>query len=76
MGGTTSLSSHINDPQHWRTRPAELRSLAEDVRHPEAKARMLRIYEEYEHPAKRAEQRNGAAQRRPERPHRGAEGGE
>jgi hypothetical protein len=52
----TSQSS-INDPQHWRDRAKEARALADQINDAEAKAAMLRIAEDYERLAKRAEAR-------------------
>ena len=42
------MSSPIYDPEHWRQRAEEMRTMAEDMRDPEARATMLRIAEEYE----------------------------
>ena len=47
----------INDPAHWRDRAQQMRVLAEDMNDEYSKAAMLRIAEEYERLAKRAEQR-------------------
>jgi hypothetical protein len=47
----------INDPQHWRARAEEARILANQMKDSEAKVAMLRIAEDYEHLAQRAEDR-------------------
>ena len=48
---------HINDPKHWRERAEEARVHAEQMADPEAKQTMLKIAEDYEKLAERAEQR-------------------
>jgi hypothetical protein len=52
-------ASHINDPQHWRERAAEMRKLAEDVTDSAAKETMLRIAADYDKLAERADLRTG-----------------
>ncbi len=47
----------LNDPEHWRGRAEEARTIAEDIHDPEAKRMMLAIAEGYEQLAKRAEDR-------------------
>ena len=49
--------SFINDPKHWRERAEEARIHAEQMNDLESKKAMLRIAEDYEKLAKRAEQR-------------------
>ncbi len=47
----------INDPEHWRDRAKEARALAEDMADPVSKEKMLDLAANYEHLAKRAEDR-------------------
>jgi hypothetical protein len=54
-----SSAHFINDSEHWRKRAEEMRTLAEDMRDAVAKTTMLRIAEDYEKLATRAEQRAG-----------------
>jgi hypothetical protein len=46
-----------NDPEHRRKRADEARSLADDMKDEIFKQMMLQIADDYEHRAKRAEQR-------------------
>jgi hypothetical protein len=50
-------ASFINDPEHWRQRADEARSVAEQMNEPQSKEAMLRIAKDYERLAERAEQR-------------------
>jgi len=51
-------SSHfINEPDHWRARAEEARNLANQMHDSESKDAMLRIAQDYERLAKRAEHR-------------------
>ena len=53
-------ATHIlDDPQHWRDRAEEIRSLAEQMSDPETKRIMKGIADDYEKLAKRAEERRG-----------------
>jgi|HubBroStandDraft_6_1064221.scaffolds.fasta_scaffold2240044_1 hypothetical protein len=53
-------SAHfVNNADHWRRRAAEMRALAEDVKDMVARARMLRVADDYDKLAARADQRAG-----------------
>jgi hypothetical protein len=47
----------MNDPEHWRLRAEEARALAAQISDPECKSMMLRIADDYEELARRAEER-------------------
>ena len=49
--------SKVSDPQHWRRRAEEARTLADELTDPEAKSKMLKIVEGYEKLSIRAVQR-------------------
>jgi hypothetical protein len=51
------VSHFINEPQHWRARAEEARVLANQMNDSESKDAMLRIAEDYERLAQRAEDR-------------------
>jgi hypothetical protein len=56
-------ASFINDPEHWRQRAEEARTVAEQMNEPQSKEAMLRIAKDYEHLAERAEQRAKGSRR-------------
>jgi hypothetical protein len=49
--------SHLNDPEHWRDRAKEARAMAEGMTDSVSKQKMLDVAANYEHLAKRAEDR-------------------
>jgi hypothetical protein len=51
------INSRLDDPQVWRERAEEARTLAEHMHSAEARAEMLLVAEGYERMARRAEKR-------------------
>jgi hypothetical protein len=49
---------YASDPKHWRNRAKEMRALAESVKDRQAKATMLKIANDYEKLAERADLRS------------------
>jgi hypothetical protein len=49
--------SIANDPKHWRKRAEDMRMLANEIKDPLSKETMLRIADDYERLAKRAQER-------------------
>jgi hypothetical protein len=59
-----SSPSLYNNPEHWRGRAQQLRFVAQEIADAKSKAIMLKIAEDYEKLAKRAELRtDGGASR-------------
>jgi hypothetical protein len=50
--------SHVNDSKHWRDRATEMRALAETMKDLETKTIMLKLADDYDKLAERAEIRN------------------
>jgi hypothetical protein len=48
---------HVNDAKHWRDRAAEMRVLSDEMKDPKARSMMLRLANDYEKLADRAEDR-------------------
>ena len=57
LEGNFVPASFIYDPEHRRKRADEARSLADDMKDEISKQMTLQIVDDYEHLAKRAEQR-------------------
>ena len=51
------MTSLLDDPEHWRSRAEEARSVAEQLSDPESRRTMLRIAADYERLAEHAELR-------------------
>jgi hypothetical protein len=51
------LLSLLDDPEHWRSRAEEARTIAEQLSDPESKRTMLRIADDYERLAEHAKLR-------------------
>ena len=56
----------INEPKHWRDRAAEMRALADCIAKPETTAIMVRLADDYDKLADRAEERRDG--KRPKQP--------
>jgi hypothetical protein len=54
-------SPFANDPNHWRHRAEEMRALAEEMKDAVARTTMLKIANDYDKLADRAEKRSDGA---------------
>ena len=52
-----AYQSHLDDPDYWRDRAAQVRALADDVNNQKARDVILQIAAEYEILADRAQER-------------------
>lgn len=50
-----TTKSFLSDPEHWRTRAEEARSLAQDIKDANTKEALLQIADEYDQVAHRVE---------------------
>ena len=48
----------VNDPEHWRSRAAEMRALADTMKEPDTVAVMNRLADDYDKLADRAKRRS------------------
>jgi len=63
LEGSSMPSVFLNDPQHWRDRADQMRALAGESSDPESRTIMLRVANDYDLLARRAERRaQGLAQ--------------
>jgi len=58
-------SSHLNDPEYWHDHAKEARALAEKMADPVSKQKMLEVAANYEHLARRAEDRRAGKAPKP-----------
>ena len=52
------MPNSINDPKHWHDRAAEMRALSDNIKDVRARAMMLKLAEDYDTLADRAEARS------------------
>jgi hypothetical protein len=54
------MANLLNDPKHWRERAGAMRALSQQMADLECKRTMLKIADDYESLAERAEERNAS----------------
>ena len=55
--------NHVNDSKHWRDRAAEMRGLADEMKDIAGKTMMLKLADDYDKLAERAQVRSGGKER-------------
>lgn len=58
------IKSLYDDPDHWRKRSAEMRTIADGMAHSETRAILLALAQDYDKLAERAETRAGCGELR------------